>query len=371
MQVGRTRVYRRSRERMREQLAAGRSHGHSWAAAVCALLLLASCDVPTKPPKVQNRVLLPVASSAVAVQELLPPSVQLAGTSFRVQLAPATLATRSVAEMCGASCLALPDQPVPKPAFTDSSAVSLSLASDVVGATLSDGAIEVALTHGLEFDPVRPAGAEQNGWIRVSARSGGRVLGTLLIEDPFPPGATLRRTLPVQPGDVDGTVVVSVVLHSPAGAPVPAEWLRSEAAALTGTVTPLQLDAAEARVLVHEKGITVEQPGVDLSGIDAGLIRRVRGGAARITIDNPFAVTGAFELRLQRTGVDVRRTVQLGPNRQTTRIELSDAELHVLLGHALTLTLSGVVSAHNGEVVVRPGQEIGITTSFELVLEIG
>jgi hypothetical protein len=340
-------------------------------ALVCAGVVLTACDVPTTAPRFQSRLLFPAEPAVLGVAELLPASVQVVGGSFRVQVAPVTLATRSVAALCGATCVVVPGLQVPKPSFTESSAVTLSLASDVAGATLSGGAIDIALTHGLEFDPLRPPGAVENGSIRVSARSAGREVAAVVIDDAFPRGATLRRTLPLTAVEVAGDVVVSVVLYSPAGGPVPSEWLLTDEALVRGTVTPLGLEASEVRVRVHEKPVSLAAVPVDVSGIDDGVIQRVHGGAARVTIDNPFAVTGTFELELRHSGVVVRRTVQLAANRSTTRIELSEAELQLLLGHALTMSLAGVVTAQDGEVAVRPGQEIRIGTSFELVLEIG
>jgi hypothetical protein len=340
--------------------------------ALCTVVvLLAACDLPTKPPKLQSRLLLRTESMTVPVSDLLPSSVQVIDSSFHVSLAPATLVGHSLGAVCGSSCVAPPGVQVPKPAFTDSSDVQSSTTSDVVGATLTGGAIEIALTHGLSFDPLHPAGASEAGWIRLSARSGGRVIGTLLIQEPFPSGVTLHRTMPVLPGDVTGDVTVSAVLHSPAGSPVPSEWLRSDATLLAGTVTSLELAAAEARVRVSEQRLSVEGVAVDVTGIDASVIRRVRGGVARITIDNPFAVSGTLELRLERSGAAVQKTLQLMPDQRTIRLELSEAELHTLLGHLLTLSFDGVVAGTSGAVAVRPGQEIGITTSFELVLEIG
>src|SRR5215210_5680965 len=121
MQVWRGRICQRSGE---HAVRLWRGTAESWwSPAVCAALLLAACDLPTKPPKLQNRLLLGTETTVVPVTELLPAGVQVVGSTFRVQLASATLVGRSLAEMCGASCIAPPGVQVPKPAFTDSSEV--------------------------------------------------------------------------------------------------------------------------------------------------------------------------------------------------------------------------------------------------------
>jgi hypothetical protein len=367
MQPGRGRRYGYGSFRVVERW---RSSVSCASAALCSILLLANCEVATKPPKVESRLMFPSATATFAVTELLPSSVQVVGSNFRIQLPPATLTTRSLAEMCGALCPSLPWLNVPKPGFTDSIEVSLSLDSDLVGVTLTDGALALALTHGLGFDPLHPAGAERTGSLRVSARSGDHVIGTLLIDEPFPSGETLHRTVTLAPGDVTGELALSIMLDSPLGTKVPVDSLLRSNTAFQASMTQFQVDAAEVRVRLIEKPINTEQISVDLSGVEQNVIRRLRGGAARITVDNPFEVSGTFELRLQHSGIDVRRTAQIGPGRSTTRVELTDVELQALLGHSVTMTLSGTVNAAGPFVTVRPGQNIGITTTVELLVEI-
>jgi hypothetical protein len=367
MQSGRRWTWCRGRIRA----AAGWRGAVLSATALCAVSLLPTCELATKPPKLQSRLIFPSASTSVAVTDLLPANVQVVGSNFRLTLAPATLVTRSLEEMCGAPCASLPWLSVPKPGFTDSIDVAVRLESDIVGATVTGGAIELALTHGLGFDLLHPIGATRTGSLRVSARSGSTVLGTLLIDEPFPHGETLHRTVALQPGDVSSDFILSIMLDSPVGSAIPLDSLVHNATAFGATMTLLHLDASEVRVRLHDKDFSTEQMAVDLSGIDHSVIRRLRGGAARITIDNPFAVTGTFELRLQHEGVEVRRTAQIVPGRNTSRIELSEAELQALLGHTVLLTLSGTVTAPDGYVAVRPTQHIGITTTVELVIEIG
>jgi hypothetical protein len=344
----------------------------SWSRTSSALLLLAACDIPTVVPKLETKLLLPVEATAVGVAALLPSSVQVVDARFRFTTAATAMAPRSLGSMCGTPCVAVQGLTVAKPAFSDSGTAVLSLPVDVTGATLSGGALDIAVTHNLGFDVLRPSGATQQGTLRIIARNSGRVIGTTTIDEAFPSGTTLQRTLAVAPGDVTGDVVVSIVLQSPAGGSAAGDRVRIDTnASLSASLAPATIDASSARVLVQQKQVSIDDVAVDLSAIDDGTSRRVQAGTAVLTIDNPFAVAGTLDVRLVRPGFILTKPVPLAAGHNSARIPLNIDEIRALLGHTLTMSARGPVSSGSGAVSVQPGQKIGIATSIELQLELG
>jgi hypothetical protein len=343
-------------------------------AALAAVLTLGACDFPTEPPKLQPRFILPGQSTTLSLTQILPSGVTEVGTSFQLSIAPTAITARTLAEICGAPCVALHGQRVPKPAFTYVLDTPVPLPADVASAVLTAGSVNVSLTHSFGFDPLRPPGAAQNGTLTLALLAGETVLGSVVVTDPFPSGTTLQRTVTVAPGTITGDLTVRLTLDSPAGGTAEAHWVLVDAnSVLSGTVAPGPITVSEATVRVQDKSVSVTDFQIDMSGVDQSLRGRVRSGALVITADNPFGVTGTMQLRMiGGTGeIIMPRTLQVQPGRTTQRVEFTQDELGLILQSTVTIRIAGAVSGQQGLVTVRPGQVLTIDTQLDLTIEIG
>jgi hypothetical protein len=332
-----------------------------------AALLATACEFPTATPRFESRFVVPLEATRMAVSELLPSGVAVAGHQFRVTVAAAA-AQRTLGQMCGSPCTVLQGQHAPKPAFTFALEIAQALPADVQGAVISEGTATVTLSHSFDFDPLRPPGATQNGTISITVRSGGETLGTASIDQAFPRITPITRSVQLA-GRVSGGIEVVVAIVSPAGGTV----LISNSAPMSVSVAATVVSASEAQVVVNNRPVTVRPASLDLTGIDEAVRDRVRRGALVLEITNPFAVTGVMQLRMHATasGADIRRTVQVQPDRTTQRIELTQAEIQSLLGHTVTATVTGPVSAPGGTITVRPDQQLVLTPRLDVFLEFG
>jgi hypothetical protein len=326
-----------------------------------------ACDFPTATPRFESRFIVPLESTQLGVAELLPEGVTVAGGAFRI-VVPATAAQRSLGQLCGAPCLLLNGQRVPKPAFADTFSLPIPLPGDVVGGMVTGGTANISVTHSLGFDPLRPAGSSTNGRLTLTLRSGGAVLGSATIDQAFPSGTQLTRSVSVAGAVADDTELV-VALTSPAGEAVTI----NTSAAMSISVAATTVTASEARISVSDHPVTVQPVSLDLTGVDEGVRDRVRRGALVLAIANPFTVTGTLELRLQAvtSGADIRKPVPVGPGSTTQRVELTGSELKSLLGHAVVVTVTGPISQQSGPVTVRPDQALTLSPHLDLFLEIG
>jgi hypothetical protein len=335
------------------------------AAVLAAALALGACDFPTAMPIFETRLVIPEAGTTFGVDELLPGSVTVVGGSFRLAVPGASL-MRTLGEMCGQPCTVFAGQQVPKPAFADTFFLTLGMPADVVSSVLTSGSAAVVISHSFGFDPLRPAGSTMDGTMTVVLRNAGRQLGTATIDQAFPSGSTVTRTVQLEPGVVTGDIEVVIGLTSPAGDPVTID----PNASLNISVVPGQLDVSQATVRVQDRQITAQTVTLDLSDIDDVLADRVRRGAIVLTIDNPFALTGTLQVQVQGAAV-APKTVQIAAGETTQRIEFTEAELKQMLGRVVTLSISGPVSATGGVVTVMPGQQVTITTLLDLIFALG
>jgi hypothetical protein len=340
-------------------------------ALMLSVLIIGACDFPTAPPVLQPRFVLPGESTTMSVTQLLPADVTVAGSNFRLSIAPVQIPARTLAELCGEPCVAAHGQTVPKPAFEATIETTVPLPADVTAAALAAGSVRVSLMHTFGFDPIRPSGSTAPGSLQLTVLSGGREVGSLTTSDAFPSGAPLDRTIQLTPGAVASDMTVRIRIVSPAGGTADADRVQvNSAATLSGVVTPLTIDVSEATVRVQNRQVSVTQAELDLSGVDQSLRGRVRGGAITVVMNNPYGVGGALQLQLIGGGT-VTKPLNVQPGQSTQRIEFTEAELQSLLGHNVRLQITGPVSAPSGTVTIRPNQTLTIDTRLELTLEIG
>jgi hypothetical protein len=335
---------------------------------LAAALALTACDFPTALPRFEPRFVMPIDSTTIRVSELLPTGVSATDTTFVLSLAPVSI-QKSLADMCGTPCQLLQGRVAPKPAFSYSFATPLALPADISGAVLSNGSVEVSASHTFDFDPLRPQGSTRNGTLTIIVRSGGRQIGSAIMDQPFPRHTQVVRTVGITPGDLDGDIDVQLILDSPAGDPV----MIDNAAHVHVTARPGALHVAEVRAVVRERTVAMQPLVVDLSGVDDDIRWRARSGALVLRLSNPFDVSGELQLKLYspQSGADYNFPVVIAPGETTQRIELTWDEMYRILGFQVNVSLAGPVSGGGGTITLRPGQVISLSSRLELVLEIG
>jgi hypothetical protein len=344
-----------------------------WPRRSTGLVLLAAsavtaCDIPTALPRFEPRFVIPIDSTVIRVNEFLPAGVSATDTTFVLSLAPVTI-QKSLADMCGTPCQLLQGRVAPKPAFSYSFAAPLALPADISGGVLASGSVEVSASHTFDFDPLRPQGSARNGTLTIIVRSGGRQIGSAIMDQPFPRHTPVVRTVGIAPGDLNADIDVQLILDSPAGGPV----LIDNAARVHVTARPGAVHVAEVRAVVRERTITMQPLVVDLSGVDDDIRSRARSGSLVLRMSNPFDVSGELQLKLYSppSGADFNFPVVIAPGETTQRIELTQHEMFKILGFHVTVSLAGPVSGGGGTITLRPGQAIRLASRLELVLEIG
>ena len=320
------------------------------------------------------RWIVPSQSTTIAVSNILPTGVSIVsdGSGFTVSASAASV-TRALSQDCGA-CAAANGLVAPKPAFTGNATAGTALPSDVASATLSGGTLQVNVTNNYTFDPLRPSAAagSARGYAVITVTNGTSVLGKDSVDGAafaLPAnGGTLPRSIPLT-GTISGAspITLTVVLNSPAGDPVLIDASRT----IVVTATPTNLQVATANVAVVNKTITTST-NIDLSGIDNTITDHVLGGALLLTIANPFAVAGTLTVRLAPSGgTPVIKSVPLVAGTSTPSVSFTQSEIKSLLGHAVTLTISGAVNASSGTVSISPKQVVAVTTKLDLSIEVG
>ena len=110
---------------------------------------------------------------------------------------------------------------------------------------------------------------------------------------------------------------------------------------------------------------------INLADVDSTIITHVQRGALVLAIVNPFAVTGSLTVKLTpQGGATITKVVPLALNTSTATISLEGPELRSLLGHSVTVSYSGSVSAI-APVSVSPRQAVVVTSRLDVALQVG
>ncbi|HEX6938550.1 MAG TPA: hypothetical protein VF158_04000 [Longimicrobiales bacterium] len=332
---------------------------------VCAWFA-AACDVPTSPPEWETTWVVPGETVTIGVGSLLPDPLTVAGdrSAFLLDLDP-TGVDRTLGEVCDA-CRPLDGTTAAKPAFSATFGSATDLPADVVSASVASGTVEIRITNGFNFDPVRPGGGA-TGTIVVVVTNGGRVIATDTIDgatEGFPAGSVRTLVLDFAPGVVAGSIAVDVSIDSPAGDPVPIDIDQ----VIDVTATPGDVRLTQAEVAVADRVVEVEAAELDLEGVDDEVRDRIHGGAFRLAIANPFAVEGIVELTFATPAATFEKAVALAQGESAPRVAFTRDELRALAGRVVTFGGTGTVTAPSGTVTVTPSQTVTIDAELELVL---
>lgn len=339
-----------------------------------AALVVAGCDIPTEAPRWEQewQVPVPVDSLQVSVAELLPPTVTVSedGSAFLATV-PGITARFALASMCGA-CAGVSGWAPVKPAFEDTLTTTSPLPADLVAASLTGGDVTLRVSHGFDFDPLRPASdpAAERGFMVVVVRSAGGVVARDSIsgdDTAFPAGVTLTPTLAVAPIDVAGELAIEIRIHSPTGDGA----TLSATDELVVTLEPTTVSISEATVALADQAVGPEARAVDLP-VDSALVERVRSGALLVAVENPFDVAGQLDLAFQLPGRAIRKSVPLEAGTYQERVGFTGQEIRDILGEEdVQVLVEGAVRSADGTVTVRPGQEMAFRLEFEVVILVG
>ena len=329
-------------------------------------LFAASCDIPTELPKWNPTFAVPLEVTSIPLAQLLPAGMDVSpdGTQFLLSVA-AFAGQNRLSDVCTA-CRPLDGQTVPKPAFAGTVFYSIDPPSGVDSASILGGTLNIAVTNGWSFDPLRPA-AGQTGAITITVLPvDNRPRGVASFpgqQHAFPPGSTLAGAVNFA-GAPTRSIILRVDIWSPAGDPVRIDG----ASAVRFAVTSGQMVASDATINISPRQLTGLPISLDLSGIDDFVIERVEGGRLILTIDNGFSVRGLMTLTISGGRTNVVKTFTLEADDTTSEVMLTEAELESILGYSVVASVSGFVST-NGPVLVTPSSTF--TVKPLLVVDLG
>ena len=337
--------------------------------------IVAACEIPSAPPRWETRWVVPAESTTIDVASMAPPGITVSDdrTELLVAVAGNGVAV-SLGDLC-AACAAFNGQTVPKPPFTATVRATTAFPTDIDSVTLTRGFIEVRISNGTSFDLLRPSSAPGSavGTFVVTVRGGGAVIAVRSISGTtksLPPGETLVDTLTfdpaVLPRTIGSPVETEVSIDSPAGDPVIIDTAHS----LTVDVGDASVGVSAARVRVQSRTVSSAPISLDLADLDAALTDRVTNGALLLEIDNPFAVAGDLTAIVSAPGVTLVRPIAIVPGQSSPTLSFTGAELRSLFGQAVTLTISGDVSAVDpgGMITVTPAMALSVASRLELYL---
>lgn len=338
------------------------------------LTALSACDIPTDLPGVESRWVVPGEETRFGVASMLPGDVALTPDSSAFIV---TFDGQSFSETLGvlcAACATANGLTVPKPPFIAEFAESIEFPSEVSSIEVVDGEVGVQLTNGLNFDPIRPGGgATGTLTLTITDDADGDVLGTLIIDGvttPFPPGSVLDRTVALAPTSVQGSIVATVGVVSPAGDPVTLD----SSLEVSVAATPADITVSAVEIDVSNLSVDLDEVGLGVEDVDADVVDRIIAGGFVVDVANPFGIAAEFQLSIEGPTIDpIVKSASLGPEPVSTiRIPFYGDELRSFLGQPDVMLSGGaIVDSGAGSVVVGPGEELVLSAKLDLTLRIG
>ena len=333
-------------------------------AAVLLVAAIAASDFPTALPEWDTRWMVPAERTRLTAADLLPFDIIETAGGFAAELPELELG-RSLGELCPV-CAAVDGMVVPKPPFTADFSSEVPVSAAIVSASIDGGTLLLEVTHDLNFDPIRPGGAE-TGAIVLELRSGDDTLARDSIDGAataMPPGAVLERELVLGAARVTGAVEVAVILHSPAGPPTEVDVNDR----ISVTMPRSMVAVSDLRLLVDDL-ITTEPLLLELDGVDGGLRYRVLSACVHLEIDNPFDISGDLALRFASPSLGIEKPVSIERGEAVLAIDLSRAEIVAILGEPeVVITLAGPAATPSTGTALEPGQELRMRVRLELVV---
>ncbi len=348
--------------------------GSARSAALLAICASAACEIPTAPPVLDTRWVVPAEETRFGVGDLLPGEVTIPADSsaFLVDFDPINFSA-TLAELCVA-CAAADGLTVPKPAFIGIVDSEIGLPDEVTAVVIESGVVEIDVFNGFNFDPIRPgAGVFGTVELTIVDAADGDIIGTAEVDGvgtPFAPGSTLSVDVPLQAVSVEGAFEARITLNSPAGDPVTVDadaGLSIDAAATDTRVTQVDVD-------VSGEAVTLDEVSLDLEDVGEEIRDRVLSGALIVEVSNPFAIGGDFQIQLDGPTISpIQKAIVIGPEAESEiDISFTQEEIQSVLGSP-NVVLSGeaTIDAGAGVITVTPGQELVVQTWIDFELRIG
>lgn len=338
------------------------------------LTSLAGCEIPTDLPGVESRWIVPGEQTRFGVASILPGDVSLTSDSSAFVVAfDAQSFSETLGGLC-AACQTADGLTVPKPPFVAEFEQAIEFPSEVSSIEVVDGQVQVSITNGLNFDPIRPGGgAKGTLTLTITDDADGDVLGTLVIDGfatAFAPGAVLDRTVDLVPSSVQGSIVATVGIDSPAGDPVTID----ADLGVSVTATPDGITVSAVEIDVSGLSVDLDDVSLGVEDVDADVVDRIIEGGFVLDVANPFGVAADFQLSLTGpTIAPIVKSVSIGHEpTSTVRVDFSGDELRSFMGHPdVMLSGAAVVDSGAGPVMVDPGEELVLSASLDLTLRIG
>ena len=340
------------------------------------LLALPGCEFPSTAPTWTTNWEVQVDSSSLNVASFLPANLanSAADTTFIVTVPNPGAVSQTLGALCGASCSAVATIPIP--AFNNAGAPvsgTFSLPSSVVSATLKGGSIDVTLTNGFSFDPLRPSGAGGPfGSIRLLVTSGGTTVadttlsGAALI---LATGVPVTARIALRPVVVTGTLSYAVTVTCPGSAST-ATINPAAAFQVNPVVVPGSLKVRSASVTVTAQSFSDSSGAIDLSNTSLD-VSQLKGAGLVLNVVNPLQVGGSLNLSLTAPGAPTvmkgfTLTAAPAPGVSSTSnivVSYAAAEFAPFIGKTgVRIKLAGNVTG------TGPGASVAITAGQKLLL---
>ena len=322
-----------------------------------ACLTGAACDIPTDPPILDHRWVLPLEVVTLDQTEVLPPEVQIAGTQYDVSVSDVT-ASETLANLCP---LCVNGASGSTPAFQGSFTAEEPLPTDLLSADVAGGSVDITITNGLSFDPLHNGGTIS---ITLRGTSGGPVLGTLTFDgavDAMPAGSVTVRTLALGAGTISGGIEARIDVDHAGGANTTIDL--SQEISIAAVTTSLLVSA----VTVDVDGSTVSLNNETLdAGLDEEFVNGIRSGSVVLDVTNPLDVSFAGSITI---GTITKPVTITNAATSTVTIAFTADELRYILSQeSVVVSSSGTISG--GPSVVTPTADFSIDTTIDLMVEL-
>lgn len=346
---------------------------------------IAGCDIvelATNPsPRFEQLWNLPADSTTISVGTLLPPSVTIYSTpassppdSSAFQLGMNLLpVSRRLGDDC-AQCQTLSGQVAIKPAFVLTTGSTTTLPADVISGSLVGGQVDVQVTNGLSFDPIRvKSGPGAQGFMLIVLRSGSLVIARDSVNGattPFAPGSVLTRTLTLQTAVVSGSVAVDLTINSPEG---DQNVFIDASGRITANSLVQDFRLAQARINVTNRTLlSAGSDSLPLDDLDDAIANSVTAAALDMSISNPFAISGNVDVSFgYAPSQAITKTIDLPSGVDQLRsVSLDQAEVRTLFGQKVGLAVSGLVNSST-PIDITPRQVLRIANRLRLTILVG
>lgn len=338
------------------------------------LFLATGCDIPTAPPVLDQRWIIPAEETRFGVGDLLPAEVTISADSsaFLVDFDPINFAA-SLADLC-AGCALADGLTVPKPAFVGAVQSSIGLPAEVASIGVESGSVTIDVMNGFNFDPIRPGGGNFGSvLLTITDVADGDTVGTAVVDGAvtaFPAATTLQVDVPLMAVSVDGSLQATITLDSPAGDPVTVDANGS----LAIDAAPNAIRVSDVDVDVSGEAVTLDEVSLSLDDVGEEIRDRIMSGALIVEVQNPFAVGGDFQIDLDGpTIAPIQKSVVIGADPEVeVDVDFTQNEIQSLLGSpSVSLSGGATIDSGAGVINVTPGQELLVRTWIDFELRIG